>query len=63
MASGVLQLVHGRGDEPGAAHAQRMAERDGAAERVDPWIVVLKTEQPGGDQPVGEGYLAEFPLD
>src|SRR5438309_1407939 len=44
LAAALFQSMDGRQGQPGARHAQRMAERDGAAMRVDVLGIVGKPE-------------------
>src|SRR6202158_6161505 len=58
LAAALLHAVHRGHGEARAAHAERVAERDGAAMRVDEIGIVLDAElAQAGDALRGEGFI------
>ena len=55
-----LQLIHGGERQAGAAHAERMAQCDGAAAGVDPGVVIGQPQLPGAGERLGRKGLVDF---
>src|SRR4051812_4661483 len=58
LAAALFHAVHRRHRQPRAAHAERMAERDRAAMRVDEVGIVLDAQLPQAGYALrGEGFI------